>query len=118
MNTDKLRELALAATDGPWVCNKAGYCDEFPMAVSSDPRGEFDIADYITEPDAAYIAAANPTAILELLDALRVENRPQYCICNEHPWLTAISKRATFGCPECRAVKAEAALRELQNEKD
>ena len=38
------------------------------------------------------------------------ENRPQYCICNKHTWLTAISKRAVFECPACRADKLQAQL--------
>jgi len=38
------------------------------------------------------------------------ENRPQYCICNKHTWLTAISKRATFECPACRADELQAQL--------
>ena len=49
MNTDKLRELAQAATD---------------------PELEYDPYDN-GETYNAYIAAANPTAILELLDALK-----------------------------------------------
>ena len=43
------------------------------------------------------------------------ENRPQYCICNVHTWLTAISKRATFECPACRADKLQVRLAELQD---
>ena len=67
MNTDKLRELALAATEGPWTfsMDENGYCDVLPAMRHGT------IADAATKANAAYIAAANPTAILELLDALK-----------------------------------------------
>jgi len=48
---------------------------------------------------------------LEAAEAkLTNEDRPQYCVCNKHRWLTAISKWATFQCPACRADTAEAKL--------
>ena len=63
MNTDKLRELALAATDGPWVRD----CTSIRMT-----NAEFTlVADGRCSSDAAYIAEANPKAIIELLDALK-----------------------------------------------
>lgn len=40
--------------------------------------------------------------------------RPQYCVCNEHPWLTAISKRATFECPACKVKELEAKLEQAK----
>ena len=49
----------------------------------------------------------------ELLEMVGAEDRPQYCICNKHPWLTAIHRRATFECPACRAEAAEATIKAI-----
>lgn len=68
-NHDKLRELAQAATPGPWwtdatcdVYAGRGSCEDLAVAYGvfgGRPR------------DAEFIAAANPTAILALLDGLQ-----------------------------------------------
>jgi hypothetical protein len=36
-------------------------------------------------------------------------NRPQYCVCNKHPWFTSISN-SPMVCQACRAEDAEAQL--------
>jgi len=68
MNINELEQLAKAATHGEWVCS--GFI------VSAKDSGYAPIAD--TELDnesmsenASYIAAANPSAILELIAAYR-----------------------------------------------
>ena len=57
-NTQELRRLARAATPGPWE-------DVHPNADDEDA-----VAWKVREPDAAFIAAANPQAVLALLDEL------------------------------------------------
>ena len=47
--------------------------------------------------------------------SIEAEDRPQYCICNKHTWLTAISKRATFECPACKAEELEAQVEAVRN---
>jgi hypothetical protein len=72
---DKLRELALKATPGPW--------HQVDAMVASEPGADFDICDCAlgSEPedkeewdsalrDARYIAAASPDVVLALLDQL------------------------------------------------
>lgn len=88
---DKFSELkaaALAATPGPWVCVDDGWSDGDHANITSDERSDSSIIDIAqingggTESDfdhpfsteqqanAAFIAAANPAAILALLAEL------------------------------------------------
>lgn len=65
----RLRELALAATPGPWTYEEEEYAPErvrFPDGQFATVNG--DSAE--TCETAAFIAAANPQTILALLDAL------------------------------------------------
>ena len=77
--TQELRKLAEAATQGPWIAAGPSYGDPVPryyntVVTDTDyPIEDEDIcSDTMTSEDALYIAAANPAAILALLD--RLEN--------------------------------------------
>ena len=127
MSTDKLRELAQAATEGPWVNKWRHYV--IPQIHADRPVGgstnnDQDRDNYAqliststddnhgrgkAKANAAYIAAANPTAILELLDALKAAKKSLA--------FRAYQIDDYYDAVE-RANKAEAALKELQNEKD
>lgn len=69
MNIEELKRLAEAATPGPWVSHPKGYCgavcradDQYNLvAVTYGQRRNNVLANE------AYIAAANPAAILELI---------------------------------------------------
>lgn len=69
----KLRELAQQATPGPWEAmpRLRGQCavwgDGNPIAWEQDDMHE----GVFTDTDAEFIAAANPTAVLAILDELR-----------------------------------------------
>lgn len=64
MSDEELRALAEAATPGPWeVVGESVVTDGNAATVAV-----IEAPDY--EEDAAYIAAANPTAVLDLLDRL------------------------------------------------
>jgi len=76
MNDDdrkRLRELAERATPGPWE-----YVPTGPDRSADFVRAELgstvaDFGGYPPSPaDAAFIAAANPTAVLELLDDMEI----------------------------------------------
>ena len=74
---DNLRKLAEAATPGPWHCHKGAV-----GASDHDYSGqqvEIHIADSGTR-DAAYIAAANPQAILDLLDEIETLKSLNYSV--------------------------------------
>jgi len=74
-NIDELEKLAKAATDGPWIKR---YSERVTMADDTDgsksichcyhagPPGEWKHNE-----NARYIAAANPQAVLELIDRVR-----------------------------------------------
>ena len=79
MDTDKLKALALAASPGPWrECgHDRGGCGcgqiwstEADMPVASSERGDDEIGkipEHIVKANAAYIAAACPATVLELI---------------------------------------------------
>ena len=74
MNTDKLRELALAATEGPWESQGLYIYTGYPDAsgvLDAEIIGKTEHPMKTGRKNAAYIAAANPVAILELLEALK-----------------------------------------------
>lgn len=64
--TAEMRETAEAATSGPWIhfIGENGICDVLPACRPGT------VAASLTRPDAMYIAATNPKAIIELLDRL------------------------------------------------
>ena len=82
IDTSKLRELALAATPGPWEAADAGSYDNGKTVIDEHfvrrPGDDVAIAADILDPEtcdpskanAAYIAAANPQAVLDLLDEI------------------------------------------------
>ena len=64
MNTEQineLRKLADAATPGPWI--KRGYV----LGIGCGVDGVTAVAHHTTSADADFIAAANPAAILSLI---------------------------------------------------
>ena len=76
---NKLEELAKAATPGPWTMN-AGFLDSrglFPMfqlfgeCDCGSPLGPVTGTHEQAEADAAYIAAANPESLLQLISQYR-----------------------------------------------
>lgn len=66
--TDDLRKLAEAATPGPWQ----KIDDTGIWAVCSDMHR---VGIDFNESDAAFIAAANPAKIIELLDAIEAQRK-------------------------------------------
>ena len=77
MNIEELKRLAEAATPGPWVAWPIG---DYPpllsiatetglalLTTTTEAENETQFAAVFDDTDAAYIAAANPAAILELI---------------------------------------------------
>ena len=85
----KLRELAGAATPGLW--HRMGNRDFGPVSQSEDQSfGMFiDCGSANSEEDADYIAAANPAAILALLDELQTLRD------DRDSWVDQCSQRTT-----------------------
>jgi hypothetical protein len=84
MGTDlkDLKELAEAATPGPWIYHREtgpySYRDEvWPDSPCKDEPEWLDpiVNDVYTKEDAKFIATANPQKVLEILDALRAAER-------------------------------------------
>jgi len=82
MDTKRLRELAEAATPGEWEWSGALGCDADALKDGAGgyvlwpaPMCDVAIID-VTPQNRAYIAAANPAAILALLDRLELAEAP------------------------------------------
>lgn len=76
IDLDQLESVAKAATPGPWVRHPEDVYSDVgahvafcPTVCSSAP--ERCISEEQAESNAAYIAAANPAAVLELIEELR-----------------------------------------------
>jgi hypothetical protein len=69
---ERLRELAKAATPGPWTAEPYVYADEDGRGRVTSPSDsdDFNLVDSLAAADAKYIAAVSPDVVLELLDAL------------------------------------------------
>jgi hypothetical protein len=65
---DELKRLAEAASDGPWYSGE-GYEQGDPgFYIASKPTGLIIVSeDTLRQNDSAFIAAANPQAVMELL---------------------------------------------------
>lgn len=101
MDLDNLRRLALGATPGPWKCKDApgAEFDGIYRVLGNDnplPHGVAWQADNRPTPaearrfaDAEFIAAANPQAIIELLDMVQVPpslTDTDHYVTPEHGW--------------------------------
>jgi len=70
INLDELERLAKAASEGPWT--DGGDGDLVGSLGQPLIKGEYGYEGYFAwDEDAAYCAAANPTAILELVAEVR-----------------------------------------------
>lgn len=76
-DTEKLRELALAATPGPWTLEKVnvGYVNEEwgltgPTVKTPNGRSTPVVIGTPWGPNAAFIAAACPSTVVALLDRI------------------------------------------------
>ncbi len=65
----ELRALAKAATPGPWLIQKP-YTQEVRHPAGGPLGGTGEVCEPHREQDAAFIAAANPTVIVQLLDMI------------------------------------------------
>jgi hypothetical protein len=67
-DTSRLRELAKAATSGPWEVKPVG----FTVGLLSPSAGRWitDITGWHYRSDPDFIAAANPAVVLSLLDRI------------------------------------------------
>ena len=77
----RLREAAMAATPGPWKWNRQHCRPNEPPNWLYSPGGTVFGADWtderlmVSKPDARHIAAADPSTVLAVLDALDAAER-------------------------------------------
>jgi hypothetical protein len=97
-DVERLRKLAEAAEPGPWnVCDDEDAKGKFWHVWIGAGMSKRDVAQPFTESDAAYIAAANPTAILELLATLEAANRDRQAAEEALRELRELEAKATPG---------------------
>lgn len=71
MTHDELRKLAEAATPGPWEIAERNRSKCFSVEASPSMKIVCTYGDSLAaQQDSAYIAAANPKTVLELLDEI------------------------------------------------
>jgi hypothetical protein len=116
----ELRKLALSATPGPWIHHRESgpytYRDEvWSDAPLKDGEGMGPVVDEInTKDDAAYIAAANPSTILSLLDEverLREQNDTLEKACLLKDERTVVLRARLAQAEECIKPFAKAEVR-------
>lgn len=120
----RLRELAQAATKGPWKHLQSGrgyenyvyaldarydvsWAGESPVKVAYFPHDPYGLRDAL---DAAYIAAASPDAILALLSRLESAERERDC--------AAEAQRAAENELARQVARNAMALSDTQRERD
>jgi hypothetical protein len=104
IDLDKLAELARAATPGPWE-HGTGYEQSEPGDFVSAAGGEVVVCEdqAPTAADAAFIAAANPAAVLALVERLRAA---------EHPGERGSVRRLMFDLDRYRAIVRDLAAQD------
>lgn len=73
VDTKKLRELAEAATPGPWIVSDKDVFSAITVGSSKTDVCTFDIYEHRPDEcaeDAAFVAAANPQTVIALLDEI------------------------------------------------
>ncbi len=76
IDTTKLRAAAEKATPGPWTLIASGHGSVVSVGDSTSDHSLADLCrDYRDDDNAAYIVAANPAAIIALLDRLAALER-------------------------------------------
>ena len=83
MNTEQLKQAAMAATPGPWLyetSKRPGSAGNYQLILSEDENSVAECygTDHEDAANGRYIAAANPAVILALLecvDALRLQQK-------------------------------------------
>jgi len=118
IDINKLRRLVQAATPGPWVSHGRYIGTPRHMSYIGEVRdqcGNWSDTEK-SRSDAAYIAAANPAVINELLDRLEAAEsarRDDY-----QNWMTALDRNAELLAKLEAAEKERDALRaELETER-
>ena len=109
-DTDNLRRLAEAATPGPWFVAERVTRSGLSIVEDGRVHGMFPVT--AERHEAAYIAAANPVAILALLDRLRAAEARKVRLREALKGAVEALRRTGCGMPsEYNAMKrGEAAL--------
>lgn len=103
-----LERLARAATPGPWFCDASNVGCWVSRGTSHRDRGE-SVTDEVSFPDGAFIAAADPLAVLAMVAEVR---RLRAEVAAERERCAAVVGRLAepgCGCGECAAARDAAA---------
>lgn len=115
MNTEQLKQAALAATPGPWFAMPICEVSQWVDVVARDKVGGYSLPfvackHFDSEVNAAYIAAANPATILALLECVDALRSLDEAYCRAGSPLTR-DERAE---DRKRLIAARAALQKLE----
>ena len=118
MNTEQLKQAAMAATPGPWLyetSKRPGSAGNYQLILSEDENSVAECygTDHEDAANGRYIAAANPAVILALLecvDALRLYKN--WCDAEKDHGGTSFWDRVEM-CREAESA-TDAALQKLE----
>jgi hypothetical protein len=115
IDRDELRAKAEAATPGPWW---TGMHDGFSHTVEGSEADSHPVAQRLIQPDAEYIAAANPSVVLALLDALDAAHAEAKKAHDDLTWMAVELSWATDGRLRTAVGHAKEILRVRTDERD
>lgn len=73
---EKLKAVALAATQGPWKYGANPNCGDQPDDILHSPDwGWLSLTESLRKSDAQFIAAANPATVLALISIIEAQDR-------------------------------------------
>lgn len=107
INKQALRQLASRATPGPWTMEHENiwYCENgYTKHLAYFYQGD-DVDDHQDDVNTRYVAAADPTTVLALLDELEVADA-----LNKH---LELAIRKAEGCSEALRRRAKAAEKRI-----
>lgn len=114
IDLDSLERAALTATPGPWECQIPAMTGEWPTAKVKPLkiRGRLYGHPLLPIRDAAFIAAANPQVILELVARLRAaEALIDWAKAN----IPEMDCRSDEDCDHCYGLQVLSVCEELEN---
>lgn len=113
IDTNNLEALARAATPGPWAFSPMTETEDPEIGAANGSRVAVLVAADITKANSAYVAAANPAAVLELIKEMKSYRRMFEAACED---LGEINEKLKLDPDEGGAVPILAAIEEMQAE--
>ena len=113
IDIDNLEALARAATPGPWAFSPMTETEDPEIGAANGSRVAVLVAADITKANSAYVAAANPAAVLDLIKEMKSYRRMFEAACED---LGEINEKLNLDPDDGGAMPILAAIEEMQAE--